>query len=141
MCRREDSDDDIFSSNNDHRGNRSSRRRDGQGDGGELTREDMLAIPGSADSGSSIEDMVHSPFAAQKEAMIELQRSVASVTNDYCCICFEESLIASLLELVPCGHRCVCAESEIPYLERDTLSETTEALRTVVSDRVSRSEH
>ena len=109
MCRREDSNDDIFSSNNDQRGDRSSKRRDGQGDGGELTREDMLAIPGSADSGSSIEDMVHSPFAAQQEVMIELQRSGTSVRKE-CCICFEDSLIASLLVLVPCGHRCVCAE-------------------------------
>jgi len=72
MCKTEDYDDDIFLSNNDHRGDSISRRGDAEGDGGELTREDMLAMTGSADSGTSMEDTVHSPFVAQKEEMIEL---------------------------------------------------------------------
>jgi len=27
-----------------------------------------------------------------------------------CCICLEAKPIASLLALVPCGHRCVCVD-------------------------------
>ena len=27
-----------------------------------------------------------------------------------CCICLERKLLSELLALVPCGHRCVCAD-------------------------------
>jgi len=39
MCMIEDSDDDIFSSNSDHRGDTSSRRGDVGGDGGRSSVE------------------------------------------------------------------------------------------------------
>jgi hypothetical protein len=29
-----------------------------------------------------------------------------------CCICLERKLLSDLLALVPCGHRCVCADHE-----------------------------
>jgi len=83
MCRMEDSDDDIFSSNNDHTGDRRSRRGDGEGDGGELTREVMLAKTGSAVSSTLMEDTVHSPFAVQKEEMIELSEKLKQSHCDF----------------------------------------------------------
>ena len=53
MCasKEEDSDEDIFSRDVD-------RRVRGKRDGSELTRKDLLAITGSADSSISMEDTV-----------------------------------------------------------------------------------
>jgi len=56
-------------------GDRWSISGDVESDGGELTREVILIITGSADSGTSMEDTVHSPFVALKEEKIDRQKN------------------------------------------------------------------
>jgi hypothetical protein len=47
------------------------------------------------------------PTFAEVNRMILSEFRVA--IEGECCICFEKKLLSDLLALVPCGHRCVCA--------------------------------
>ena len=48
------------------------------------------------------------PTFAEVKCMILSEFRVSGRQGE-CCICLERKLLSDLLALVPCGHRCVCA--------------------------------
>jgi hypothetical protein len=68
-------------------------------------------------------------FSEVKREMMELLKSQG---QGECCLCLERMPTRSLLALVPCGHRCVCAEHAADVVGRQCplcRREAREALR------------